>query len=64
VLPSYRGTYVHDGWFASTHYMRCWHALCDVHLLHEITCFEELSAETEAWASPLKELPLEMKKRS
>jgi transposase len=32
-----------------------------VHLLRELTYFEELSAETKAWAVPLKELLLEMK---
>jgi hypothetical protein len=33
-----------------------------VHLLRELTYFEELSAETKAWAAPLKELLLEMKR--
>jgi transposase len=62
VLPRYRGTCVHDGWMAYTHYTRCRHALCGVHLLRELTYFEELSAETKAWAAPLKELLLEMKR--
>jgi transposase len=62
VLPRYRGTCVHDGWLAYTHYTRCRHALCGVHLLRELTYFEELSAETKTWASPLKELLLEMKR--
>jgi transposase len=62
VLPGYRGTCVHDGWMAYTHYTRCRHALCGVHLLRELTYFEELSAETKVWASPLKELLLEMKR--
>jgi transposase len=62
VLPRYRGTCVHDGWLAYTHYTRCRHALCGVHLLRELTYFEELSQETKAWASPLKELLLEMKR--
>jgi transposase len=61
VLPRYRGTCVHDGLLAYTHYSRCRHALCGVHLLRELTYFEDLSAETKAWASPLKELLLEMK---
>ena len=61
VLPRYRGTCVHDGWLAYTHYTRCRHALCGVHLLRELTYFEELAAETKAWAAPLKELLLEMK---
>ncbi len=61
VLPRYRGTCVHDGWLAYKHYTRCQHALCGVHLLRELTYFEELSAQTKAWATPLKELLLEMK---
>jgi transposase len=62
VLPGYRGTCVHDGWLAYSHYTRCRHALCGVHLLRELTYFEELSQETKRWASPLKELLLEMKR--
>jgi transposase len=61
VLPRYRGTCVHDGWLAYSHYTRCRHALCGVHLLRELTYFEEASEETKAWAAPLKELLLEMK---
>jgi transposase len=61
VLPWYRGTVVHDGHLAYKSYTRCRHALCGVHLLRELTYFEELSAETKTWAGPLKELLLEMK---
>ena len=61
VLPRYRGTCVHDGWLAYTHYNQCRHALCGVHLLRELIYFEELSGETKAWAAPLKDLLLEMK---
>ncbi len=61
ILPSYRGTCVHDGWFSYTHYSDCRHALCGAHLLRELTYFEELSEETKAWAASLKELLLEMK---
>ena len=61
VLPGYRGTCVHDGWQAYTHYTRCRHALCGVHLLRELTYLAELSAQTKLWAAPLKELLLEMK---
>jgi transposase len=35
--------------------------LCGAHLLRELIFFEELGTETKAWASPLKELLLEMK---
>jgi transposase len=61
VLPRYRGTVVHDGLLAYKSYTRCHHALCGVHLLRELTYFEELSVQTKAWAAPLKELLLEMK---
>ena len=61
ILPEYRGTCVHDGWFSYTHYPDCRHALCGAHLLRELTYFEELCDETKAWAAPLKELLLEMK---
>lgn len=61
ILPSYRGTCVHDGWLSYTHYSDCRHALCGAHLLRELTYFEELSEVTRAWAAPLKELLLEMK---
>lgn len=61
VLPRYRGTCVHDGLLAYTYYDRCRHALCGVHLLRELTYFEEVTAETKAWAGSLKELLLEMK---
>jgi Transposase IS66 family len=37
VLPQYRGTCVHDGLLAYTHYTHCWHALCGMHLLRELT---------------------------
>jgi transposase len=61
VLPRYRGTVVHDGLLAYKSYTQCRHALCGVHLLRELTYFEELSAQTKAWAAALKQLLLEMK---
>lgn len=61
ILPKYRGTVVPDGLLSSKHYTRCRHALCGVHLLRELTSFEQLSQDTKTWAAPLKELLLEMK---
>jgi transposase len=61
ILPEYHGTCVHDGWLSYTFYPECRHALCGAHLSRELTYFEELSEETQAWATPLKELLLEMK---
>src|SRR5215210_2043714 len=64
ILPEYRGTCVHDGWLSYTFYSKCRHALCGAHLLRELIYFEELSEETKAWASPLKELLLPMKREA
>jgi transposase len=61
ILPEYRGTCVHDEWLSYTFYPKCRHALCGAHILRELTYFEELSEETKAWATPLKEMLLEMK---
>jgi transposase len=61
ILAQYRGTCVHDGWLSYTFYPKCRHALCGAHILRELIYFEELGAETKTWASPLKELLLEMK---
>jgi len=61
ILPQYRGTLVHDGWLSYTFYPKCKHALCGAHILRELIYFEELSGETKAWATALKELLLEMK---
>jgi transposase len=61
LLPTYTGTAVHDGYASYGTHTGCRHALCGVHLLRELTYFEELGEETKAWAAPLKELLLEMK---
>jgi transposase len=61
ILPRYRGTCVHDGWWSYDYYTKCRHSLCGAHLLRELTFFAELSAEQQAWAKPLKELLLEIK---
>ena len=51
---------MHEG-CSPTPINRCRYALCGVHLLRELTYFEEVAAETKAWAGPLRELLLEMK---
>lgn len=61
ILPKYRGTCVHDGWWSYDYYTNCRHSLCCVHLLRELTFFAELNAEQQAWAAPLIELLLEIK---
>lgn len=55
ILPSYRGTCVHDGWLSYT-LPGLPTRLCGEHLLRELTYFEELNKVTKAWAAPLKEL--------
>jgi len=60
-LPQYRGRCVHDGWPSYTFYPKCRHALCGAHLLRELVYFKELGVGMKAWATPLKELLLEMK---
>ncbi|MGB7926388.1 MAG: IS66 family transposase [Pyrinomonadaceae bacterium] len=61
ILPKYRGTLVHDGWWSYDYYTHCRHSLCGAHLLRELTFLAELTAEQKAWAEPLKELLLEIK---
>jgi transposase len=61
ILPKYRGTCVHDGWWSYDYYTNCQHSLCCAHLLRELTFFAELNAEQKSWAEPLKELLLEIK---
>ncbi len=62
ILPSFRGTSVHDGWPAYTYYYQCRHALCGAHLLRELTYVEESHPHQRGqWAAPLAELLVEMK---
>lgn len=63
ILPRYRGTCVHDGWWSYDYYTNCRHALCGAHLLRELTFFVELNDEQKTWAGPLKELLLEIKSK-
>jgi len=58
ILPSYTGISIHDS-FGSYFLYRCQHALCNVHLLRELTYLaEDLGLW---WAAKLKALLLEMK---
>jgi transposase len=61
ILPGYRGTLVHDGWWAYSYYTGCTHALCGAHLLRELIYFSEMDEERKRWAAPIGELLLEMK---
>jgi transposase len=59
ILPRFRGTSVHDGWTPYWHYGGCRHALCNVHLLRELTWVAEQFAQ--GWAVDCKALLLEMR---
>jgi transposase len=59
LLPQFRGELVHDGWSAYQAFSQCGHALCNAHLLRELTFLVE--QYEQAWAVELKTLLLEMK---
>jgi len=58
IAPAFLGVSVHDGWESYQGYP-CDHALCNVHLLRELTGIEE--TYQQAWATEMKALLLEMK---
>ena len=59
ILPKFKGVAVHDGWKPYNVY-DCDHALCNAHLLRELTGIEENYKQT--WAKEMNELLTEMKK--
>lgn len=61
IVPTFRGTSVHDG-FGSYFRYGCQHALCNVHILRELTFLAE--EQGWWWAAKLKALLLEMKEAS
>lgn len=60
VLKDFKGTAVHDCWQSYFKYDNCDHALCNAHLLRELTAVTENTEQK--WAGQMKELILEMKK--
>jgi transposase len=59
ILPEYSGVSVHDGLPTYRRYIRCRHALCNIHHLRELTFLEE--QYHQAWATEMKALLLDMK---
>ena len=60
VLPNFTGKAVHDCWMPYWKYTHFIHALCNAHLLRELTGVEENSPE-QVWSTGFKELLLSMK---
>ena len=58
ILPSFKGTAVHDGW-ASYHHYACRHALCNAHHLRELTALHE--QDKQAWAACMRSLLVQIK---
>jgi transposase len=59
ILPSFKGTAVHDGYASYFTYPDCRHALCGVHLLRDLLFLEEEKKTT--WARPMADCLLGMK---
>lgn len=60
ILPQFEGTAVHDYWMPYLDYP-CFHALCNGHLLRELTFVHEQHGEK--WADRMIELLIEIKKK-
>jgi transposase len=58
ILESFAGVSVHDGWKSYWQY-ECGHALCNVHILRDLTFVEE--EHHQSWAGEMKEVLLSMK---
>jgi transposase len=58
ILPAFKGTAVHDGYYSYTRY-ECEHALCNAHHLRELNFVaEQLS---QGWAAEFKKLLVDLK---
>lgn len=58
ILPRFQGTAVHDAWGSYFQYANCHHALCNAHLLRELTYLHE--QEKKEWAKAMIDLLLDM----
>jgi transposase len=59
LVPRFTGELVHDGWSAYAAYSQCGHALCNAHLLRELTFLHEQYQQT--WAEQMITLLLRAK---
>lgn len=59
ILPRFQGTAHHDHWAAYWQYEQCSHALCNVHLLRDLTALQEEG--NQHWATRVKHLLLAAK---
>jgi transposase len=59
LIPRFSGDLVHDGWSAYATYRQCGHALCNAHVLRELTFLHEQYQQT--WAAQMKALLLKAK---
>lgn len=59
LLTRFAGTLVHDGWRSYFKLAQCMHALCNVHILRELTFLIE--EKNQVWAALMADLLLEMK---
>ncbi|MDT3701272.1 MAG: IS66 family transposase [Thermincola sp.] len=58
ILPQFKGIAIHDFWKPYFKYTQCKHALCNVHILRELTGVIENTGQQ--WASDMKTLLLDM----
>lgn len=59
-VNTYTGIAVHDAWQSYFTYTNCEHALCNAHILRELTYLHE--QEGQAWAAVFHQLLVQMKK--
>ncbi|WP_431027099.1 IS66 family transposase [Lysinibacillus sp. LZ02] len=59
-VPTYTGIAVHDAWQSYFTYTNCQHALCNAHILRELTYLQE--QENQVWAGVFHQLLIQMKK--
>ena len=61
ILPNFRGTAIHDHWKPYFVFGDCVHALCNAHILRELTFLNEVLGER--WAIRMKRLLLDIHER-